>query len=232
MRESHSIRLFRNFTSFPVLAKLSWRPKKPRAALTRVSDFCQPVLAPGPPPDLVLVAPEGRSGAVSQLSSRTRQRWRELNFNGALALGTVALSLIIFALIPSQIERPPMLFGQSEGPLTPAFFPTLVATSLLVLGLLYLWQSPRLKEINGFRELTRTAYWNVAVTMALLVLYSLILVPLGFLLASGIVMALLSLFLGARHWPSIALVAIGLPIAIYAVFRYGLSVGLPEFQGL
>jgi hypothetical protein len=38
----------------------------------------------------------------------------------------------------------------------------------------------------------------------------------------------LSVFYGARHWPSILLVAVGVPLVLYHGFRRLLSVALPE----
>ena len=40
--------------------------------------------------------------------------------------------------------------------------------------------------------------------------------------------AVLSIFYGARHWPAIVLVAIGVPGIVYVVFRRVLAVALPE----
>lgn len=154
-------------------------------------------------------------------------RWR-VNFNTVLALGCIGLSIFLFAAIPYQIERPPVLFGQSASGLDPAFFPTLVAVLLLIVGAIYFWVSLGLDEPNGFRALTAESYRTVAVTLAVFVFYAAILRPTGFLLSSGLVVVILSVFYGARHIPSIALVAVGVPLLIYAIFRRLLLVALPE----
>lgn len=153
---------------------------------------------------------------------------RRFNFNTALGVGCVLFSLFLFAVIPYQVEEPPVLFGQSTTSLDPAFFPTLVAVLFLIVGAVYIWLSFDLREHNGFRDLTRENYWNILFTLAVFVLYAMILQPLGFLLSSGVVVAVLSIFYGARHIPSILLVCIGVPAAVYFVFRSLLKVALPE----
>lgn len=159
--------------------------------------------------------------------SRAGRRVR-INFNTALGGGCVVLALLLFALIPSQVEEPKVLFGQSGVSLDPRVFPTLVATLLLIVGGLYVRESFRMQEHNGFATMSRHAWWNVAITLGLFLIYAAILKPLGFLLSSALIVAASSVFFGARHWPSVVLVAIGVPFAVYAVFRYGLAVSLPE----
>ena len=157
------------------------------------------------------------------------QRGIRINFNTVLAAACVLFAIFLFAVIPSEVERPPVLFGQTDEGLDPAFFPQLVAGSLLVIGLAYLWVSFRLTDVNGFRGLTRENYFSVAVTVVMFVVYAAILLPLGFVLSSAIVVAALSVFYGARNWPAVAAVAIGVPAIVYVVFRRALSVALPEF---
>lgn len=160
-------------------------------------------------------------------ADRSPQRGR-INFNTVLAAGCVLFSIFLFVVIPTQVERPPVLFGQSDDGLDPAFFPELVATSFLVIGLGYLWASFGIRESNGFRGLTLENYSSVGFTTVAFVVYATILQPLGFVLSSAITVAVLSAFYGSRNWLGIAAVAIGVPAIVYVVFRRGLSVALPE----
>ena len=164
-----------------------------------------------------------RTGAV-----QPPQRAGRVNFNTVLAAACVLFSVFLFAVIPSQVERPPVLFGQKAEGLDPAFFPELIATCFLIVGLLYLRASFRLNDTNGFRGLTRHNYFNVGFSVLVFIIYAAILVPLGFILASALVVTVLSIFYGARHWPAIVFVAIGVPGIVYIVFRRLLSVALPE----
>ncbi len=157
------------------------------------------------------------------------QRGRRVNFNTVLAAGCVLFAIFLFAVIPSEVERPPLLFGVKSGGLDPAFFPDLVAACFLLVGLLYTAASLSLNDANGFRGLKRENYFSVGFTVVMFVVYAAILVPLGFVLASALVVAALSVFYGARHWLTILLVALGVPAVVYVVFRRVLAVALPEF---
>lgn len=157
------------------------------------------------------------------------RRGGRFNFNTVLAAVCVLFSGFLFLVIPSEVERPPVLFGQESAGLDPAFFPNLVASGFLVVGLWYLWSSVKLNDVNGFRGLTQRNYLNIGVTAVAFVVYAAILQPVGFIASSAVIVAGLSLFYGARHWPSILLVSVGVPVVIYFAFRRLLSVGLPEF---
>ena len=163
----------------------------------------------------------------SEAASRP-QRAGRINFNTVLAAACVLFSIFLFAVIPSEVERPPVLFGQASAGLDPAFFPQLVAVCFLIVGLWYLRTSFRLNDTNGFRGLNRHNYFSIGFTALMFIVYAAILVPLGFILASALVVVVLSIFYGARHWPAIVFVAIGVPGVVYIVFRHLLGVALPE----
>lgn len=157
------------------------------------------------------------------------QRGHRVNFNTVLAAACVLFSIFLFAVIPSEVERPPVLFGTASAGLDPAFFPHLVASCFLIVGLLYLQASFKLNDANGFRGLKRHNYISIGFTTVMFIVYAAILVPLGFILASAILVIVLSVFYGARNWVSIAFVALGVPAIVYVVFRRVLRVALPEF---
>lgn len=157
------------------------------------------------------------------------QRGLRINFNTVLAAACVLFSIFLFAVIPSEVERPLVLLGQSQNGLDPAFFPELVAACFMGVGLYYLWVSFRLNDENRFHGLTRENYVSTGFTTLMFLVYASILQPLGFVLSSAIVVAVLSAFYGSRHWLGIAGVAIGVPAIVYVVFRRALSVALPEF---
>ena len=156
------------------------------------------------------------------------QRGGRINFNTVLAAGCVLFSIFLFAVIPSEVERPPVLFGQKSNGLDPAFFPQLVAGCFLLVGLWYLRASFSLNDVNGFRGLKRDNYISVGFTALMFVVYASILQPLGFVLSSALTVGVLSIFYGARHWLTILIVALGVPAAVYVIFRRVLTVALPE----
>ena len=104
----------------------------------------------------------------------------------------------------------------------------MVAGGFVVLGALLLVRSSRIGEANGFRALDREALVNVGATLVAFVLYALLLIPLGFILASIFVIAFLSTFYGNRNIFLGAAVSIGVPLLIFFTFTRLLRVSLPE----
>ena len=155
-------------------------------------------------------------------------RLRSANFNTVLAVACILFSVFLFLVIPYQVEKPPILFGQSAGVIDPALFPRLVAGAFMLVGMWYLKLSFDLGEQNGFRQLDRRAWVNVAVTIAVALIYAALLKPLGFIVSSALVVAVLAVFYGARSWPIIIAVAVGVPIGAHYVFTRWLAVVLPE----
>jgi hypothetical protein len=166
---------------------------------------------------------------VSAEADRPPQRGGRINFNTVLAAACVLFSFFLFAVIPSEVERPPVLFGQKSNGLDPAFFPHVVAACFLLVGLWYLYTSFSLNDVNGFRGLKRDNYLSVAFTIVMMIVYAAILQPLGFVTASALTVAVLGIFYGARHWISIVIAALAVPAIVYVVFRRVLAVSLPEF---
>ena len=161
----------------------------------------------------------------------TGQKPYRPDFNMMLSACTVLFGLLILVLIPSQVDRPPKLFGRDSDGLDPAVFPALVGVGFVLMGLLYLVQCKGIREHNQFRDLNREAWVNLAVTMSVGIIYVLILVPLGFVAASALTVGTLSIYYGARHWLGILLVAVGIPSIVFYIFTKVLLVSLPEFPG-
>jgi hypothetical protein len=151
----------------------------------------------------------------------------KLNFNSAAALISIALGITIFALIPHQVEEPPVFFGQSSSGISPKLFPQIAAVGLIVIGIAYFFTSFRMNEPNGFLELPTSAYVNLAVAVAAMIAYVTLLLPLGYALSSALVAIAFSVYYGSRNLLGIALIGIGAPFAIYYLFTRVLSVSLP-----
>jgi len=151
----------------------------------------------------------------------------KLNFNSGTALVCIALGITILALIPYQVEEPPVFFGQSSSGISPKLFPRIAAVGLIVTGIAYLITSLRMNEPNGLRELPTSAYVNLAVALAAMIAYVALLLPLGYALSSALVAISISIYYGSRSFLGIATVGIGAPFAIYYLFTRVLSVSLP-----
>jgi putative tricarboxylic transport membrane protein len=156
------------------------------------------------------------------------QSGRRSNFNTIAALAFIVFGIVLFIVIPQQVDRPTLLFGQTPSGLDPDLFPRLVAGGFFALGLWYLVRSFRLAEKNGFVELDREAALNVGLTLVALLAYALLMEPLGFIASSILLVAFLSTFYGNRNIVLGALASIGVPLGIFFVFTRLLRVSLPE----
>lgn len=151
------------------------------------------------------------------------------NFNFWSALGFVTFSLFILISIPYQIEKPRLILGRSLTGLDPALFPRITAGCMLALSVAYLIQSRNMREVNQFRGVELSGYANVAVTVLVLVIYAVLLEPIGFVASSALAVAALTILYGNRNIILIGLTSLGIPLAIYYLCTRFLLVFLPEF---
>jgi putative tricarboxylic transport membrane protein len=154
-------------------------------------------------------------------------RARRWNHDTVCALAFIALGIALFVLIPYQVAPPLMMFGQMASGLQPERFPQLVAAFLVGFGLWYLWQSRGALEPSGFASIAPGGGIRVLITLAALLLYALLLEPLGFVPSSFLVAFGLSLFLGQRNLLLGITVCLCVPVAIYLLFTRILHVSLP-----
>ena len=162
-------------------------------------------------------ADHGRPGTSTR-------RW---SYDTVCAIAFVALGVALFLLIPHQVARPLMMFGQMASGLQPERFPQVVAGFLVGFGLWYLWQSRGAQEASGFAALTPGGAARVLIALGALLLYAGLLEPLGFVPASFIIASALSLFLGQRNIALGVAVCLGVPVVIYLLFTRVLHVSLP-----
>jgi putative tricarboxylic transport membrane protein len=157
------------------------------------------------------------------------QPWKDrMNFNTVVAIILLVFSIIVFILIPYEIEKPRLLTGRSLSGLTPSLFPRLSVVGLFILSVCYLVFSPRMVEKNLFKELKAKSLVRVLVTVAVFMVYALLFEPLGFILSSALVVCALTLYYGNRNILIMLLVVVGAPLAIYFIFTHILQVSLPE----
>lgn len=160
---------------------------------------------------------------------RDFQSWKSrTNFNTVVAIVLMVFSIIVFILIPYEIEKPRLLMGRSLSGLTPSLFPRLSIVGLFILSVCYLVFSPKMEEKNLFKELQAKSLVRVLVTVAVFVIYALIFEPLGFILSSALMVFFLTLYYGNRNILIMLLVVVGAPLAIYFIFTHILQVSLPE----
>jgi len=150
-------------------------------------------------------------------------------FNRLAAIFFVAFSIVLFAIIPHQIDEPMIVLADSGSSLSAELFPRIVASAFLLLGVWYFFRSRSLTERNGFRDLDREAAGNVLITFAAMAVYVPLMVHLGFVVASAVLIAFLSTFFGNRNLYLTALVSVVIPIIIFFLFTRLLLTSLPPF---
>jgi len=155
--------------------------------------------------------------------------WKEkINFNTVVAIVLIVFSITAFILIPHQIEKPKLFMGRSLSTLTPSLFPRISIIALFILSVFYLFHSTHLNEKNRFKELGVGSFTRVIVTMVVFIGYALLFEPLGFVLSSALMVAILTFYYGNRNILVTLLVVVGAPLAIYFIFTHTLQVSLPE----
>jgi hypothetical protein len=153
---------------------------------------------------------------------------KKLNFNSYVSILFFGLGAFILIVIPTQIEKPLIIFGQSLNALNPTLFPSIVAFGFLGLSVWSFFKSFSIEETNGLAILDQEAITNVGIIIVALFAYALLMTPLGFIPSSAILVAGLSFYFGIRNILMILFVSIGVPTSIYFIFTKGLKVFLPE----
>jgi putative tricarboxylic transport membrane protein len=168
-------------------------------------------------------APQGETAGAARVSQG------RLNFNTVTSVIVVALSIVMFLVIPSQIEKPLIVLDQDSWNLKATVFPQVVAAGLLGLGIWYFFKSFSLTEMNRLRELDRSAIANVGTTLAVMLAYGPLMIGIGFVVSSALVIAFLATFYGNRNYALTAVVSLAVPVAIFFTFTKLLATSLPPF---
>jgi hypothetical protein len=157
---------------------------------------------------------------------------KSFNFNTVIAIGFVVLAVLLFLAIPTQIETPLVIFGQSLNALDPKLFPSIVAAGFLILGCVYVVTSLSMNDENGLAKLNREALVNVSVSVAAFAAYAALMEPIGFVPSSALLIGGLSVFYGLRNILLTLTISLGVPTLMYFVFTRALKVFLPEIPDL
>ncbi|MEM7442712.1 MAG: tripartite tricarboxylate transporter TctB family protein [Pseudomonadota bacterium] len=149
------------------------------------------------------------------------------NFNTVAGIVCVLFSILLYIIIPFEVDDPPTLFGQSASDLDPKLFPRIVSVLFFLIGIWYIVESFGIREKNDFKLLKKDNVLNIAVSVIVLFFYALTLERLGFVISSFIVTIALTLYYGSRNIIGIIGVTIVVPVGIYYIFTRWLQVYLP-----
>jgi putative tricarboxylic transport membrane protein len=110
-------------------------------------------------------------------------------------------------------------------PAGPRFFPLLVTSAWLLLSIAYLVEG--LRSPRTSRSADRSWFEPVSLS-ALLVLYALLVVPLGYMIATALLFFACARVLGSRQVVRDVVVAVLLAVVVYVAFTQFLDISLPE----
>ncbi len=151
------------------------------------------------------------------------------NMDSCIAAAVILLGVVIWVLIPYQVDEPPAFLRQIHAGMSPSLFPRLAALGFVIIGVLYLLTSFDMNSENGFAELTRQDYAEIALVLVLMTAYVTLLQPLGFVVSSALSAVAIALLYGSRNVIGIGIVALIAPLLIYFMFTRLLNVSLPAF---
>lgn len=133
--------------------------------------------------------------------------------------------ILIVLVIPWQIKEVPydIIFN------SPRFFPSLVSALMAVMGVVMFIQGWR-KRGKADQEayvLEKREAVLVFLTLGVMIVYTALLYFLPYIPVTIAAMAFLIWAYGQRSWKKLVIAAIVLPIIIYVMFRFGLSLKMP-----
>lgn len=151
---------------------------------------------------------------------------------------TIAFAcLALFVLIPVGVEDPGSIDVLALGP---AFWPSVISVFMFLMGVILGAQGIRRLRADrvtagadrGDQRSLATALSEYAFgrwfgALVLLAAFYVLLEPLGMIVASMLVMVALMLLGGERRPAILAVLAVGLPFALFVFFRYVANVVIP-----
>jgi putative tricarboxylic transport membrane protein len=145
------------------------------------------------------------------------------------AVVCLILSVFGWLFVHSLIGRPKVLFGESLTAITPSAFPGMLLILMAILCAGHLVIS--FKGHSPDEDVEGIVGWRRGIVFfGIMTIYGLVLVPLGFIISSGLAIAVLSWFVGNRVVWQIILVAATAPVLLYLAATRLLAVSLPELN--
>jgi putative tricarboxylic transport membrane protein len=140
----------------------------------------------------------------------------------------IAVALLLAGLAGwLLLQANKLAFGTLRVPQT-AFFPTVLASLLLVFSVLLLFQSLRQPQSGAIlQKIEPEAWYRMGTTLAILIGFAVILERLGFLLSTFFLMVLLLRASEAQSWLRIFIIALATAAVAYFIFAWLLNIPLP-----
>ena len=145
---------------------------------------------------------------------------------------SVLLGIFIYLKIPTEVEKPVLIFGQSSSEIDPQIVPTIIASMFFVFGIYTIIFEKNSNVSNTWPKLSRQVLINISVTVTLLFIYALLFQFLGFVISSTLLIISLSTFMGNINLKYVILISTLFPLIIFFMFVNVMHVFLPEFPFL
>ena len=152
-------------------------------------------------------------------------------FSPNLLCGIISIlfGIFIYYKIPTEVEKPVLIFGQSSSEIDPQIVPTIVALMFLIFGLYTVFYEKDAKISNCWPKVTKQILINISTTILCLILYSVLFQYLGFVISSVLLILSLGTFMGNVNFKYITVISILFPLSIFFLFVNVMHVFLPEF---
>ena len=97
-------------------------------------------------------------------------------FSPNLLCGIISIlfGIFIYYKIPTEVEKPVLIFGQSSSEIDPQIVPTIVALMFLIFGLYTVFYEKDAKILNSWPKVTKQILINISTTIICLILYSIL----------------------------------------------------------
>ena len=142
---------------------------------------------------------------------------------------SILFGIFIYYKIPTEVEKPVLIFGQSSSEIDPKIVPTIIAFMFLIFGVYTaLYEKDSIKS-NSWPKITKNLLINISTTLLCLILYSILFQYLGFVISSVLLILSLGTFMGNVNFKYITVISILFPLSIFFLFVNVMHVFLPEF---
>ena len=87
---------------------------------------------------------------------------------------SILFGIFIYYKIPTEVEKPVLIFGQSSSEIDPQIVPTIIAFMFLIFGIYTALYEKDSIKLNSWPKVTKNLLINISTTLLCLILYSLL----------------------------------------------------------
>ena len=142
---------------------------------------------------------------------------------------SILFGIFIYYKIPTEVEKPVLIFGQSSSEIDPQIVPTIIAFMFLMFGIYTVLYEKDSKISNSWPKITKQILINIATTILFFISYSILFQYFGFVISSVLLILSLGTFMGNVNFKYLTVISILFPLSIFFLFVNVMHVFLPEF---